>query len=113
MITVIVKIKKPDDLNLQQYHAVAQTIVGNFQGVPGLIRKTFLFSDSQGCAGGAYTWETKEAADTFYAGVWLDNIRKMFGEEPELTYFNTPVIVDNAAGTVVVADPDSLDGGAQ
>lgn len=103
MITAIVKIKKPDELTLEQYKESVQKIAGNFQGVPSLIRKNFLFSSEEGCAGGVYTWESKEAAETFYAGQWLDNIRNLFGVDPEITYFDTPLIVDNETGNINVA----------
>jgi len=103
MITAVVKIKKPDSLTLGQYKESVQKIAGNFQGVPNLIRKNFLFSDTEGCAGGIYTWESKEAAESFYAGAWLDNIRNTFGVEPEITYFETPLIVDNETGDIKVA----------
>lgn len=103
MITAIVKIKMPQDLTLKQYAEQVQKIAGNFQGVPSLIRKNFLFNDVEGYAGGIYTWEDKETAEIFYAGQWLDNVRNLFGVEPEITYYDTPVIVDNESGEIKLA----------
>lgn len=103
VITAIIKIKIPQDLTLKQYGEHARRIAGNFQGVPSLIRKNFLFSDVEGYAGGIYTWDNKQAAKTFYAGPWLDNIREIFGVEPEITYYDTPLIVDNESGNIKLA----------
>jgi len=102
MITAIVKIKIPDTLTLKQYEEHAKKIAGNFQSVPCLIRKNFLFNDVEGYAGGVYTWDNKDAAETFYAGQWLENIREKFRVEPEIVYFDTPLIVDNERGCIRV-----------
>lgn len=100
MITAIVKIKKPAALTLEKYTESTRAIAERFQSIPGLVRKNFLFSDDEGCAGGVYTWESREAAEACYAGPWLDNIRNLFGVEPEISYFDTPLIVDNESGEI-------------
>lgn len=103
MITAIVKIKIPEGLTLKQYEEQTRKIAGNFLGVPNLIRKNFLHNDEEGYAGGIYTWDNKEAAVAFYAGPWLDNVHNLFGVEPEITYYYTPVIVDNESGDIKLA----------
>ena len=102
MITAVVKIKKPAALTLEQYQEKVSAIAGGFQTIPGLIRKNFLFSAEEGVAGGVYTWESLEAAKACYSGSWLDNIRNIFNVDPEITYYDTPVIVDNEVGEIKV-----------
>ena len=102
MITAVVKIKKPDTLTLEQYQEKVGAIASGFQAIRGLIRKNFLFSAEEGVAGGVYTWESLEAAKTCYSGPWLENIRNMFNVDPEITYYDTPVIVDNEVGDIKV-----------
>jgi hypothetical protein len=46
------------------------------------------------------TWGNKDAAETFYARPWLENIREKFGVEPGIAYFDTPLIVDNESGCI-------------
>jgi len=96
MITTIVKFRLPPGVSRQQWLQNSKEMAPRFQSVPGLIRKNFLFS-SDGWAGGVYTWESREAAERCHAGVWRDNLRKLYGAEPEITYFDSPVIVDNAS----------------
>jgi hypothetical protein len=103
MITAIVTAKIPQGMTKEQYLEHAQRIAGRFQAIPGLIRKQFLFSDEQGAAGGVYLWESRAAADACYAGVWRDNFRAAFGAEPQIAFFDSPVVVDNEAHTVKVA----------
>lgn len=102
MITAVVTIKAPAGLTREQYAEDVKKIAENFRGVPGLIRKNFLFSE-EGIGGGVYTWETREAADALYAGPWRDNIIDRFGVEPDIVFFDSPVIVDNEAGEIKIA----------
>lgn len=79
-----------------------KNVAPKFKNMPGLIRKNFLFDGDRGIGGGVYTWETREAADAVYAegGPWREAIRNLYGVEPEIIIFETPVIVDNAIGEI-------------
>ena len=67
-----------------------------YEKMAGLMRKNFLFDAEAGIGGGVYTWETREAAETVYAegGVWRETIRTVYGAEPTVQIFETPVLVD-------------------
>jgi hypothetical protein len=67
-----------------------------FQNVPGLIRKQFLYNDKD-IGGGVYLWETREAAENcYFKSPWAENVRKASGgNEPEIAWFETSVVVDN------------------
>jgi hypothetical protein len=103
MITAIVTARIPQGMTYEAYIENTNRIAARFQQIPGLIRKNFLFSKSQGLGGGVYLWETREAADKCYAGVWRENFVKAFGVEPNIAFFDTPVVVDNAAGEIIEA----------
>ena len=77
-------------------------VAPKFENMPGLIRKNFLFDGDRGVGGGVYTWETREQAEAIYAEgrPWRDAIRTLYGVEPEITWFETPIIVDNAMGEI-------------
>lgn len=45
-----------------------------------------------------------EAARRFYSGPWLDGIRSRYGNDPEIEYFSTLAILDNAGGIVTLPD---------
>ena len=103
MHTAIVTIPLPPDLTREQYAAYTGEIAARFQGVPGLVRKNFLFNRETGLGGGVYTWVDREAGEEFYAGVWRDNIVKKFGVEPRIEWYDSPTIVDNESGKVTRA----------
>jgi hypothetical protein len=104
MHTAIVTIPIPATLTQEQYAAYTGEIAARFQGVPGLVRKNFLFSRESGLAGGVYTWRDRAEGERFYAGQWRDNIVAKFGVEPRIEWFYSPTIVDNESGAVVKAD---------
>ena len=102
MITAVVTIKLPAGLTRAQWLENTQRIAERYRAIPGLIRKQFLYSE-EGVGGGVYLWESREAAEACYRGPWRDNIRAMFGAEPEIRWFESPVVVDNEAHAIRIA----------
>lgn len=102
MITAIVQFTVSSDTTREQVFENMKNVAPKFKNMPGLIRKNFLFDGDRGIGGGVYTWETREAADAVYAegGPWREAIRNLYGVEPEIIIFETPVIVDNAIGEI-------------
>jgi hypothetical protein len=103
MITAIVTAKLPQGLTHEQWLENTKKIAARFQTIPGLIRKQFLFDGTRGIGGGVYLWASREAADTCYRGVWRDNFRSLFGVEPDIQFFDSPVVVDNEQHDIKVA----------
>ena len=68
-----------------------------YRNLPGLIRKYYLRAEDGRTAGGVYLWESRAAAEAAYSTEWREHVAKLFGVAPEITWFDTPVIVDNAA----------------
>jgi hypothetical protein len=95
MITAIVKFPLPAGTNLEDARAMYEASAPNYENLPGLVRKYYLFSED-GTGGGAYLWESRAAAEKLYSGAWRDSIRERFGADPVVEYFESPVIVDNA-----------------
>jgi hypothetical protein len=54
---------------------------------------------------GVYLWQTRAAAEAFYTGPWLDGIRERYGMEPQIKYFETACITDNAIEAILLPDP--------
>jgi len=105
MITAIVQFQVPAGTTREQVFDNMQNVAPRFQGMPGLLRKNFLFDEARGVGGGVYTWESREAADTVYAegGPWRESIRNLYGVDPEIVFFETPVIVDNKVNEIQTA----------
>lgn len=103
MITAVVTFKVSKDMTREKASEIFKAASPRFQNVPGLIRKQFLYSADRNTAGGVYLWETRAAADACYQGPWKENIRKVAMSEPDIAWFDTPVVVDNETHQVKTA----------
>jgi heme-degrading monooxygenase HmoA len=95
MVTTLVQIPLPGSLGQEQAFAAFNSLAPTFKNVPGLIRKYFTLSDSNE-VGGVYLWEDRNAAETFHSEAWRSRILSTYGSEAKVTYFASPVIVDNS-----------------
>jgi hypothetical protein len=95
MITAIVRFPLPKGMALDDAKALYEKSAPIYQAAPGLVRKYYLFGQDQ-VGGGVYLWESREAADKMYTPAWKKMIAERYGSPPEVTYYETPVIVDNA-----------------
>lgn len=101
MITAIVQFKLPEPVTLDQARQAFLDVTPTFQQADGLIRKCFLFGEDGRTMGGSYLWRTREQAERFYNPGLRDMIRGRYGTEPTITYFTTPVVVDNLTSEVL------------
>lgn len=98
MITAIVQFALPKPVSLEGAARMFESTAPKYQNLPGLVRKYYLRSEDGRTAGGVYLWESKAAAERVYNGEWRERVAKLYGNAPQVTYFDTPVIVDNSAG---------------
>jgi hypothetical protein len=103
MITAIVQYKLPRSIDLAACAEHFRKIAPGFRSVPGLVRKQFIYAED-GWAGGVYLWETRADADAFYTGPWLDGIRERYGMDPQIKFFETACITDNAVEAVLLPE---------
>jgi hypothetical protein len=94
MITAIVNFPLPADVDLEKARELFEGSAPKYDGLAGLVRKYYLFGHGKG--GGVYLWESRDAADAVYTAEWRAMIKDRYGAEPEITYFESPVIVDNS-----------------
>lgn len=99
MITAIVRFKAPAGADLAKATEMFKGTAPNYQGMPGLVRKYYLFGED-GKAGGVYLWESREAAERVYNDEWRAMLTERYGSEPEVLYYESPVIVDNTTGSI-------------
>ncbi len=95
MITAIVRFPLPPGTTLEDATAAFKASAPNYENVPGLIRKYYLYDDAPS-GGGVYLWESREAANAVYTDEWKAMIAGKYGSELKVTYLETPVIVDNS-----------------
>ena len=101
MITVIVQFGLPQPVTLDEAARMFEQTAPRYQNLPGLVRKYYLRSEDGRTAGGVYLWETRAQAEKVYSGEWRERVAKLYGSSPQVSYFDTPVIVDNSAGGVI------------
>jgi hypothetical protein len=104
MITAIVLYDLPDTIGLEECRAHFAKIAPDFLRIPGFVRKQFICRRDGKTAGGAYMWESQEAAEAFYSGPWAEGIRARYGCEPRISYYETVAIADKVSGTTGALD---------
>ena len=98
MITAIVQFSLRKPISLEEAARAFVSTAPKYRRLPGLVRKYYLRSEDGRRAGGVYLWETRADADALYNGEWRERVKQLYGSEPEISWFDTPVIVDNRAG---------------
>jgi len=102
MITALVRFKLPATIDSAKAAELFQGSAPKYQGLSGLIRKYYLFDAESRTGGGCYLWESREAAERVYNAEWRKMIADRYGAAPEISYFETPVVVDNTLGKTIL-----------
>ena len=102
MITAIVRFKLPASIDAARAAELFQGSAPKYQGLSGLIRKYYLFDAENRTGGGCYLWENREAAERVYNAEWRQMITERYGAAPEISFFETPVVVDNTLGKTIL-----------
>ena len=98
MITAIVLYDLPPEIGREACRQHFLNIAPGFLDVPGFVRKQFICDTDGRVAGGSYIWESLDDAKAFYNGPWLEGIRRRYGCEPRISYFETFAVADQATG---------------
>ena len=101
MITAVVRFPIPPHVTRETAKTMFEASAPNYRGVPGLIRKYYLYGDDQ-TAGGVYLWTDRATAERFYSEAWRASIVQRFGAAPEIAFYETPVIVENPMAAAAV-----------
>ena len=101
MITALVQFKLPERMTVEQARAVFASTAPRYLAMQGLVRKHYILSEDGLTAGCVYLWQTRADAERVYDAAWREFIRGKYHTDPVVTYFDTPVMVDNVAGQVV------------
>ena len=102
MITAIVRFKLPASIDAAKAAELFRGSAPKYRDLQGLVRKYYLFDAENHTGGGCYLWESREAAERVYNAEWRKMIADRYGAAPEISFFETPVIVDNAVGKTIL-----------
>jgi len=101
MITALVQFKLPEAITREKAREVFSGTAPKYREIPGLIRKYYVLAKDGATAGGVYLWESQEDAERLYTNEWRKFIQEKYGAEPTVVFFESPVVVDNAAGAII------------
>jgi hypothetical protein len=95
MITAITTFRLPKPITRDEARRIFLSTAPTYLGVPGLVRKVYVLSQEGDTAGGIYLWNSRAEADAMYTDSWKAFVREKYGTDPSVTYFDSPVVVDN------------------
>lgn len=101
MIIAITRFQLPKPITRSEAREIFLSTAPTYQGVAGLIRKHYVLSQDGSTAGGIYLWSSQAEADAIYTDSWKTFVREKYGTEPSVTYFDSPVVVDNMSQQIL------------
>ncbi len=104
MITTLTTFRLPKAITRDEARSIFMSTAPKYQDVPGLYRKYYIVSDDGRTAGGIYLWRSRADAEAMYTDSWRAFVRGKYESEPSVTYFESPVVVDNLTNEILSAD---------
>ena len=95
MITVITTFQLSKPITREEARNIFLSTAPKYQGVAGLFRKCYVLSQDGNAAGGIYLRNSRAEAEAMYTESWRVFVRERYGADPSVTYFDSPVVVDN------------------
>ncbi|MGE0874030.1 MAG: hypothetical protein AB7O31_05090 [Burkholderiales bacterium] len=107
MITEYVLFKLPAGITREQVVENYEKTVAKWSANKDLVRKNYLYDGENGWGGGVYMWKTLEAAKAGHNEAWKQYIRDLYGSEPQVRYFDTPMVQDNLVHQTFTFEPEA------
>lgn len=102
MIIALTTFRLPKPVTRQEALDIFRSTAPKYQGVPGLLKKHYVLSDDGATVGGVYLWNTRADAEAKFTPAWREFVRGKYGTEPDVTYLDSPLTVDNVANQVFI-----------
>jgi hypothetical protein len=87
MITVITSFQLPKPITREEAQKLFLSTAPKYLGVAGLLRKYYVLSQDE--------------AEAVYTDSWRALAREKYGSDPSVTYFESPVVVDNVSHEIL------------
>lgn len=101
MITTLVQFRLPKPITLERAREIFLSTAPRYRETPGLIRKYYVLSEDGATAGGVYLWKSRKDAQNLYTQDWENYVQEKYGAPPSVTYFQSPVVVDNVIQQII------------
>lgn len=107
MIIAVTAFTLSNPITLEEARSIFLSTAPTYRGVQGLFRKHYVLSEDGRTAGGVYLWNSRAEAEAMYTESWRAFVREKYGTDPTVTYFDSPVVVDNVAQQVFADEQES------
>lgn len=101
MITTITTFQLQEPITREEARRIFLSTAPKYQNVAGLVRKCYVLSQDGRTVGGIYLWNSRAEAEAMYTESWRAFVREKYGTDPSVTYFETPVVVDNVTHEIL------------
>jgi hypothetical protein len=92
-VAVLVVVKTPPGVTRPMIEKGFEQAAPTYRQVAGLIRKYFTVNDTG--FGGMYLWTSRRAAEAWFSAAWRAKAKATYGSDPEVSWFDAPVLIDN------------------
>lgn len=100
MVTTVVNFKLPAPVSRDKATELYLGTAPKYREVAGLVRKYYLLTEDGGTGGGVYLWKSRADAEKLFTAEWKQFIKERYGAEPVISFYESPVIVDNLTGEI-------------
>jgi hypothetical protein len=101
MITAFTTFTLPKPITREEARSIFLSTAPKYRGVQGLFQKIYVLSHDGTTVGGVYLWNSRPEAEAMYTESWRSFVREKYGTDPTVTYFESPVVVDNVAQQIL------------
>jgi hypothetical protein len=101
MIVAITNFQLPKAVTREQARSIFLTTAPTYQSVKGLFRKSYVVAQDGNSVGGIYLWNSRAEAEAVFTESWRAYVRGKYNSEPSVTYFDSPVTVDNVTNEIL------------
>ncbi|SFU57356.1 YdhR family protein [Pseudoduganella namucuonensis] len=101
MITAFTSFTLPKPITREEARAIFLSTAPKYRDVPGLFQKIYVLSEDGATVGGVYLWNSRAEAEAMYTDSWREFVREKYNTDATVTYFESPVMVDNVAQKIL------------
>ena len=78
-----------------RFEAINRSTAPKYEGLAGLVWKSYWYDDAACENGGIYLWTSREAAEATHDEAHLGRLEALYGVRPAVRWLDVPVFVDN------------------
>ena len=103
-VFAVVTYRLPEGTDQEAAYQMFRDSIPRYMSTDGLLRKNVLYRE--GIGGGAYLWESREAADRAFSPEWRAYMTEKYDHPPEVEFYDSPITMDRQYD--VVTDEGAL-----